>query len=257
MMNSISLSEKPTRLQAVSRAMHAVETVAAGGPGGSTSQEVAAELGVPVPTAYHLLNTLSDEHMLQKDEDRHYRLGPLVGVLAEGFRSELLPTAELSERLRGLAGSSGETAYLSGWRYGEIVVLDCAEGSRAVRVADLRPGYKDFAHARASGRLMLALAPGSVREEYLSRHLLDRVNEKTIVSRPELDRDLASIRRRGHATEEGEFREGVACVAAPVVRGEEARLAFALSVPIARFEADRELYVTAVTEAAAAAGAPS
>jgi IclR family acetate operon transcriptional repressor len=67
-----------------------------------------------------------------------------------------------------------------------------------------------------------------------------------------LDAELASIRQRGYAFDEEEFRHGVACVSAPVTDAGAASAAFTVSAPVERFRARRRELVEAVLAAARA-----
>jgi hypothetical protein len=77
-----------TRIQSVSRAVQVLRYVAELEEGPATLSGIAAVVGTPLPTAYHLLATLVDEGMLVPDPKRGYRLGSTVGVLGDAFRRE-------------------------------------------------------------------------------------------------------------------------------------------------------------------------
>ena len=110
-------------------------------------------------------------------------------------------------------------------------------------------GPIDHGHARASGKLLLALAPEDARERYLAAHPLARVTRTTITSRDALLREFEQIRAAGHASDVEEFHAGVCCLAAPIGPGGTA-YALALSAPKERFEAFREEYLAALLELA-------
>src|SRR5919199_1495900 len=141
----------PTRIRSVSRAVEILLFMSEQ-PEGRTAKETALALRMPVATTYHLLNTLADDGMLAKDAKRQYHLGPKIGALADAFLRQLTPPDYLLAPLRRVAEATGETAYVSGWRHGEIVVLASVEGSHAVRVSNLHVGFAGYAHARASGK---------------------------------------------------------------------------------------------------------
>ncbi|HEY1854593.1 MAG TPA: IclR family transcriptional regulator [Solirubrobacterales bacterium] len=221
----------------------------------ATATEIAKALGLPTPTAYHLLNTLVAEGLLAKNDARRYTLGPTVGLLADGFLNRIAPPRYLLGPLQDLADETGETAYLSGWRDGEIVVLRTVEGNHPVHVMGLRVGYVGAAHARATGKLLLAFASEGVRGSYLETHALERYTDSTIVEPEQLEEELTRIVRRGYALEEEEFSEGVSCIAAPVhLYGEAAGGlvgAFTLAVPTDRFDRNFEELVAALLRAVA------
>jgi len=218
-------------------------------PEGRTAKEVADELGLPLPTAYHLLGTLVAEGLVAKDSRRRYRLGPALGPIADAYVREFSPPEYLIGPLHRLADESGETAYVGSWRRDRIVVLASVEGANAVRVSGAHLGYAESGHARASGKLLLAFATEEVRAEYLRLNPLVPVTKRTIVKPDEFELELERIRQRGYAVDEEEFREGVACVAAPVVESGRAVAVYSLSAPADRFARRRTELIRFVREA--------
>ena len=244
----------PTRIRSVTRASRLLLLIASTA-GGRTAKECADVLELPLATTHHLLSTLAAEGMLSKDDRRRYHLGSKVGALADAFQRQMLPHDELLAPLRHLGEVTAETAHLGAWRDGEIVVLASIEGVQAVRVASLHTGMQGAAHARATGKLLLALAPAASREAYLTRHPLERLTERTIVDRRELDRELEQIRAQGYAIDDEEFATGVACVAAPILVGQALLGAYSISAPLARFRERRGWLIDAVSAAARAGAA--
>jgi IclR family acetate operon transcriptional repressor len=234
---------RATRIRSVARACQILLQVAEREE--RTAREIAAAFGLPLPTCYHLLNTLVAEGLLAKDTRRQYHLGPMVGSLSDAFLRRLAAREDLMQELYLLAQTTGETALVSAWRNGEVTVLASVEGDTAVRVAGLHSGYTAHGHARSSGKLLLALAPGPVRDAYLRSH--------TIVQRGRLLGEFVRIRECGYAVDEEEFREGVACVSAPVIENGVASAALTVSAPVERFRRRRNEYTEAVLTAAAAA----
>jgi IclR family acetate operon transcriptional repressor len=218
-------------------------------PEGSTATEVAVALGMPLPTAYHLLGTLVAEGLLAKDSRRRYRLGPALGAISDGFLRQFSPPEYLVGPLHRLAQVTGETAYVVAWRHDRIVVLASVEGQNAVRVSGIHLGYIESAHARASGKLLLALAPEEVRSAYLALNPLVPVTPRTLVQADEFELELERIRLRGYAVDEEEFRDGVSCLAAPVLESGHAVAAYSLSAPSDRFRRTRNELLESVMEA--------
>lgn len=216
---------------------------------GRTAKEVAEELELALPTAYHLLGTLVAEGLVAKDSRRRYRLGPAIGPIADAFVSQFAPPEYLLEPLHQLAEESGETAYVGSWQQDRIVVLASVEGRNAVRVSGTHLGFVESAHARASGKLLLAFASEERRTTYLERNPLAPVTPRTIVQQDEFELELERIRLRGYAIDEEEFREGVGCVAAPVLTDGHAHVAFSVSAPIERFGRRRAELIKSVLDA--------
>jgi IclR family transcriptional regulator, acetate operon repressor len=238
-----------TRIRSVARAAQILLFLGEQ-PDGRTAKETALALALPVPTAYHLLGTLVAEGLLAKDSRRRYHLGPKVGLLCDAFLRQVIPPEYLLGPLHELAETTGETAYVVGWRNDQIVVLASVEGRSAVRVSGLSVGFQGGAHARASGKALLAFAPPGLRESYLRANPLERLTARTIVDPAELRKELARIRKRGCAVDEEEFRDGVACAAAPVLAGGTAIAAYSISAPASRFRRGRRELVEAVLASA-------
>ena len=96
------------------------------------------DFGLTLPTAYHVLNTLTAEELLIKDDTRHYRVGPQIGVLSDAFLRELTVPEHLLMPTADLADATGETTYMSAWRGSRIVILASVEGAHAIRVPELQ-----------------------------------------------------------------------------------------------------------------------
>jgi DNA-binding IclR family transcriptional regulator len=226
-------------------------------PGGSSAKEIAAALDASLPTAYHLLGTLVAEGLLAKDGQRRYRLGPAVGGMADAYARQFAPPDYLVQPLHRLAAATSETAYLATWRLGRVAVLASVEGRNAVRVSGLRLGFAEAAHARASGKALLAFAPEAARRAYLLANPLVAVTPRTIVDPQKFELELERIRLRGYAFDEEEFREGVACAAAPLLDNGHAVAVFSISAPTERFRQNRDdlvAHVVAAGQEAAVAG---
>ncbi len=122
----------------------------------------------------------------------------------------------------------------SGWWQGEIVTLAVMPGSNAIQAAEVPHGQYEFAHSRAAGKLLLALAPLTRRRDYLARHPLVARTPRSITQPDALDAELARIRKQGHAVDDEEFAAGVCCLAV-ALDGGESPFALALSAPAMRF----------------------
>jgi IclR family acetate operon transcriptional repressor len=238
------------RIQSVERASRLLRLLARH-EHGCTLTEAARALGLAVPTAHHLLATLAAEGLAAKDADRRYRLGPRIAVLAEGFERQAVPGFLLAP-LRRLSARTGETAYLARWANREIRALACIAGGNPVHVAEVGSGPYRHAHARATGKLLLAHASPGDRAAYLAAHPLEPVTARTITDPAGLDAELARIRDRGYAEDLEEYRDGVACVSAPLLADGVLVAAYTVSAPAHGYEARRAELRAAVFDAAAA-----
>jgi DNA-binding IclR family transcriptional regulator len=238
-----------TRIHSVSRASKILLAVAVS-QNGLQAREVATRFDLALPTAYHLLATLTAEGLLHKDERRRYLLGPSAAVIAMAVGKDTSVPEYYLKPLRQLAAVTRETAYISAWRGGEIVVIATIEGAEAVRVAGLANGYGENIHARASGKLLLAFARDGVADEMLANMPLRKRTPNTITSRPELKRELRKIRQEGIAFDREEFLTGVKCVSAPIRQDGVVLACYTVSAPAERFTIRRDRIVGALLNAA-------
>lgn len=216
---------------------------------GLTTKEISERVRIGRQATYHLLHTLQETGMLTRDDRNRYLLGFRVATLAEGFGRQLAPSEHLAPIVRALARETGESAYASGWWSGEIAVLSVARGTNPVQAAEVPQGHIGDAHARASGKLLLAFAPASVRDPYLEGHKLKKLTPSTIATRRALDRELATIREQGYAVDQEEFALGLCCLAVPFDAG-YSPFVLSLSAPRERFLERRDDYLAAMRRTA-------
>lgn len=244
------------KIASVSKSLNILSEVARH-PSGPTASEVASKLGMPLSTTYHLLDTLVADSALAKGPDRRYRLGTRIYVLSTAYFEQSEPEQQLLGPLHELARQTGETAYLTGWRGGDIEVLASVEGSHALRVANLESGSYLYAHARASGKLLLALASEKRRGLYLARHPMERLTPNTLVEVDDLSREFERIREDGFALDREEYTLGIACVAVPLVFDGLVIGSYTVSAPVDRFTKMKNEFKDAAFAAAAKAVDPS
>lgn len=251
-----SESGSGTRIQSVARASRLLVLIASLPEQERTAARLSLALGTSLPTTYHLLNTLVEAKILARGDNKRYELGIGIGLLAAAYEQQSQAPAELLAPLRELSSQTGESAYLSAWRHGELQVLARLEGTHAVRVADLRPGFRGAAHARASGKALLAFAGEAARDDYLSSHPLQALTEHTITNPIRLGEEFVRIRDQGFAIEEEEFSADVGCVSVPITSGETLLGAYTISAPMSRYQMLRERYIDLLKAAAKTALAP-
>lgn len=237
------------RVQSAARTVGILLAVAQSDTGLST-KEISERVGIGRQATYHLLHTLVQTGMLTRDDRNRYLLGLRAGTLAEAFTRQLAPAEHLAPLVREVAQETGETAYASGWWSGEIMTLSSAKGTLPVRAGDVPQGYAGNAHARASGKLLLAFASLAMRDAYLSTHKLERLTPNTITRRAALEQAFASIRDEGYAVDDEEFATGLCCMAVPLDSG-YSPFVLAISAPRERYLEEEERYLETLRRIAA------
>lgn len=245
---ALKKADRP-RVQSAANAVEILLAIA-GSSQGLTTREVAEAAHLSRQVTYHMLHTLSGSGLVSRAHGNRYILGLRAGVIADGFSRQISPAEHLGPIVRELAATTGETAYAGGWWDDEVTILTIARGHNPAVSSEASAGFTGMAHARASGKLLLAFAPGHVVERYLALHPLEPKTSRTITTRDALDRELETIRLQGYALDDEEFAEGLCCAAFPLDGG---RLPFviALSAPKTRFETFRDSYLESLRRASA------
>lgn len=206
----------PGTLQSVGRALELLEYVAES-ESGVTAKQAAERLGLALPTAYHLLATLTERgYLVHLTGERSYALGYQVRLLEQGLTRQLQAPGPVAAAIRALHHTADAAAYYAIYRGVEIVVAHVVDSERRPRVRVLDIGFHEAAHATAFGKVMLAAMPAEQRRDYLARAGLRRCTPRTLVDAADLEVHLAQVRDSGVALEIGEFQSGLSCLAAPV-----------------------------------------
>jgi DNA-binding IclR family transcriptional regulator len=236
------------RIQSALRTVSILLAVA-DSPNGLRAKEIMEKLRLSRQVTYHLIHTMQGTGIIRKNESNRYVLGLAAVSIAEGFSRQLAPPEHLARRVRSVVADTGESAYASGWVDGEIVALATARGESPIGAAQIPQGYGGYAHARATGKLLLALGEPLASETYLASHSLEARTRNTITNRDELLKEFEQIRIRGYAVDDEEFHEGLKCLAVPI-EGLGGRFALGISVPTTRFGTNFERYLAALFSAA-------
>ncbi|MEU4087947.1 IclR family transcriptional regulator [Streptomyces aureus] len=207
----------PTLITSVQRAFRLLEAVSAH-VNGAPAKQLARETELPLATAYHLLRTLVHDGYIRKLDDGGFILGDKMQTLQVQGRGQAL-LSRVRPTLAALRDELASAAYLTFYEEGEIRVAEIVDGPRAPRV-DLWVGFEDAGHATALGKSVLRELDEESRNDYLARHALPDLTPRTITSRRQLLRSLASSPVAPAVTDLEEYSLGTVCVAVPVYCGE-------------------------------------
>jgi IclR family acetate operon transcriptional repressor len=204
----------PTYLvESVDRAMQVIELLRAVPTRSLT--ELAGHLGVAPSTVHRLLSTMAHRQVVQQDPDtKAWSLGPALVQVGLAVVARLDVRRIARPELEALSRALEETVHLARLDGDHVLFLDTVESTRAVRVTD-RTGVRLPAHSTASGKVLLAQLDRSELRELLPERLT-AVTPRTRTSRASLERELATIRRRGFAVDVAESERGLTAMAAVV-----------------------------------------
>ncbi|WP_349429021.1 IclR family transcriptional regulator [Microbacterium sp. LWS13-1.2] len=221
--------ERASGVQSVVRAFAALEAM--GDRGGQASlSELAAELGLAMPTVHRLLRTLVDLGYVRQLPSRHYALGP--GLMRLGDQATRMIAAWARPALEGLESSAHETANLAALEAGMVVYVAQVPSRHQMRMFT-EVGRRVHAHSTGVGKALLATIPDDQVSAIVRSIGMPRFTSSTIVTEADLLAELDVIRQRGYAIDEGEQEVGVRCFAMAIA-GTHPAMGISVSGPSTR-----------------------
>ena len=181
--------------------------------------DIAAEVSLPLPTAYRIVMTLTAEGYLDHLPSGEYRPGVRVLTLGTAALRSLDLVELATPKLQDLANATRETVNLAVLSGDQVLYLVRLRNSDLV-TANIRVGSLLPAVHTSIGKLLLAYADDADLEQSVTAGSfggLSGPNAKR--SLDELRPELATIRAQGWAMQDEELAYGLRSVAAPV-RGE-------------------------------------
>ncbi|MER2268666.1 HTH-type transcriptional regulator BhcR [Methylobacterium oxalidis] len=220
-------------IQALDRALDVLGVLA--GSEGLTLTELAAKLSQSAATMHRVLSTLERRAFVEMSVDRQEWH---VGAEAYRLGSAFLRRTNVVERsrpiMRMLMQETGETSNLGIQKDGNVLFISQVETNESIR-AFFPPGTLSPMHASGMGKALLSTYDDVQLTRLFGKRALETFTEKTIVSLSTLREDLGRSRERGYAFDDEERKEGMRCVASPIldVHG-EAVAALSISGPTHR-----------------------
>jgi IclR family transcriptional regulator, acetate operon repressor len=233
-------------VQSLNRALDILEALAAAG-GTASLSDLAAPCGLPLPTLHRLASTLAGRGYLRQLPDRRYCLGSRLIPLGAGAHALL--GARALPVLRGLAELTGESANLAVLAQGSAEYVSQAPGRHTMRSFS-EVGNRVALHCTGVGKALLAAMPNAQATALVGGGPLAMRTPATITDPGALHAELALIRARGYALDEGEMEVGVRCVAMSVPGATP--MAVSVSGPAARMTDDLVEVAAAALRAASA-----
>lgn len=199
-------------MQSLERAFGLLELVAANS-GGISLSELAGASGLPPATLHRLARTLVDLGYLRQESSRRYALGHRRFLLTQG--SSTMLTGAAVPHLSRLVEAIGETANLSMLDGDQVAYVAQVPGRHSMRMFT-EVGRRVDPHCTAVGKALLSTPTDEKVRSLLARTGLQRCTPHPLTDPDELLAELARVRDRGYAVDEGEQEVGVHCVAVHV-----------------------------------------
>jgi DNA-binding IclR family transcriptional regulator len=220
-------------IQVIDRAVRILRVVARRGP--SSLTEISAESRLPVPTAARILQSLVDNGILRRLDDKTYHLGARLVPLStrlEPFRQSLEIAHPAIEKLSRTTDEDCGLAVLQG---NEAVVVDWCYGPRPPRI--IEPYSREIPLYCAFGKVLIAFQPAQWRSRFLQNATLRKMAAGTVPNRTVLSAEIERIRRTGLHISLAENVDGAGSLSVPVFDTTGRLLgALFITAPLERFD---------------------
>ncbi|OKK18564.1 transcriptional regulator [Streptomyces sp. CB00455] len=195
---------------------------------GAPAKQLAREAGLPLPTAYHLLRTLTHEGYLRR-ESGVFVLGAAAGRLAGGGLQQKRRSMIL-DSLAHFRDAVGAPVYFAVYREGEIEVVGVSDTPSSPACEEWAD-FRATGHAHAIGQCLLGQLDEKARRDHYARHPVEAVTPYTVADLRSLEDRLGAMERMQPVTERQEYALGTVCAAIPITAGNTAA-AMAISLPL-------------------------
>ncbi|WP_435880241.1 IclR family transcriptional regulator [Streptomyces zaomyceticus] len=211
----------------VQRALRLLEAVSSHADG-APAKQLARETGLPLPTTYHLLRTLTHEGYLVREKGV-FVLGDAAVRLAGGGAVQNR-RIKIEDSLARWRDEIGVPVYFAVYREGEVELVAVADTPSAPAVEEWAD-FRETAHAHAIGQCLLSQLDLKSRQDHLDRHPVEAITPYTVRNHRVLLERLGGLGRMEPLVERQEYALGTVCAAIPITAGSTAA-AMAISLPL-------------------------
>lgn len=181
--------------------------------------DLARQGGMPASKAHPYLVSFCNLGLVDQDPvTGHYGLGPFALQMGLVSLQQLSPVRLAIPEITRLAAECEQTVALSVWGSHGPTVTYIVESTYPVHIA-MRPGSIMSMLGTATGQVFAAFMPPKLVEKMIERELRDPdviAQNKTPVSKKNLEATLSEVRSRGLARVQGAPIPGINAFAAPV-----------------------------------------
>lgn len=205
--------------RAVLRAMQILEKLG-DDENGLTHTQLVKEFKIPKSSISAILNDLLQSGFVTlNNETKKYILGPKILNLAHNYLNGMDLIKVGGPIIKSLADITGESAAIY-TKSGDVAYLVFKQDSPQPVSRLLKVGVQAPLYASAAGKVFLAHASESEKDQYFSKVEMKARTQYTITDSKILRENLLKIKKGSLAVNDEEFEEGVIAIAAPVYDNE-------------------------------------
>ena len=178
--------------------------------------ELSELLNIDRSSAFRLAHTLRRRGFLSSPTGRKdYILGPAMWTLSHQYDWSKMLVRVAHEQLKLIANALNETAHLAVREGKSALFIDSAHANHVIAVAG-QTGELVPLYCTAHGKALLADADERDLVSQFGPGPLQKYTARSLGNIKALANECAEIKKRGFATDEAEYNEGMRCVAAPI-----------------------------------------
>ncbi len=203
-----------TSIQVIDRLVALLDAIATN-EGASNLKTLAKAADLHPSTAFRILASLVDHHLVERNEVGHYQLGVKLLQLGSRVQNRLDIRREARPILEWLRDEINETVNLIVREGDEVVYVERIAPSRMMRVEQAIGGHMPL-HVTAVGKLFLAENGAEACLDYAERTGLKPRTTHSITDPTRLWRNVRDALQQGYALDDQEAEQGVGCIGVPV-----------------------------------------
>jgi IclR family acetate operon transcriptional repressor len=185
-----------------------------------TIAELARALELPQNSVFRIVDTLHERGYVERDDSRRYALtGKLLDLAKPKIGDKSLAGCAF-DALCELRDATGETVQLAVRSQHRCVLIEQVASRQPVKVLG-EVGLRIPLYSCAPGKAMLAALPTHELNEFFDNVTLKRFTPTTLATRKALLADLSATREHGFSLDRAEGMEGIHCVGAVVLDGND------------------------------------
>jgi IclR family acetate operon transcriptional repressor len=247
-----AVSKETPPIQSLDRGLVILEAVAKSSEPMSLS-ELTEIIGIDRSSIFRLAKTLRRRGFLAYPSGRKdFILGPALWRLAHQYDWGTMLIRVSREHLKELVARTNETAHLAIREGKQALFIDHVAANHVIAVSG-QTGEMVPLYCTAHGKALLADLDQKELLSIFGTGPLRTHTKETMKTVAQLAKACALIKAQGYAADQGEYQEGVRCVAAPIRAQNGAVVgSIGISAPLQRFSDERHgVYVAQVRAAAA------
>ncbi len=194
--------------------------------------DIARDFEIDRSSVYRLISTLVKNNFVkQEPETKKYRIGFKVLELAGTFNEQTHIDSVLRPIMNRIREETRQNTHLAILDGDEVVFIAVDQPREHISV-NIQVGTREPVAPTALGKALISFQQEKVLDDFMANISLQKYTDNSITSRDEYRENIRLVQRTRLAVDNGEFKPGIICFAAPVLNNRnEAQFSIGISGP--------------------------